>query len=424
MPKTLRDLYADLQLAMGQGKAEKVGLSDAFVVKFAELMFSQGLALHASDIHIEPTTTGARIRFRIDGMLQEMLQLPPEVRDPLIRSIKTKANMANEPVGRSKPQDSRINFQSNGHVVDLRLSSFPTLFGDVLTVRILDRSAQLMKLEDIGFSLAMLKKFEQLITRPNGLLLVTGPANSGKTTTLYGAINRLRGPHTKIVTLEDPVEYQLDGVNQAQVSPEVGLTFASGLRAILRQDANVILVGEIRDPETAEIAVRAALTGHIVLATLHTRHSFGAVLRLMDMGIEPHLIVGSVTGVVAQRLVRKLCLACKTEDPTATQAFLRLWKRETGKEPATVGTAKFCKSVGCAACHQSGYQGRLGIFELFVPDGETKQLIAERETRQLYKTAVASGMTTMVLDGLAKTAEGLTTIAEVIRVTGDSSDEG
>ena len=424
MPKTLRDLYADLQLAMGQEKSGRQKVStEAFVVKAAELMLTHGVELQASDIHIEPSTDGARVRYRMDGILHEMLELPTEVRDPLIRSIKIKANMTNDAIGRSKPQDGRINFSANGHMVDLRLSSFPTLYGDVLAIRVLDRSAPLMKLTQIGMPESMLRTFEDIIRRPSGLFLVAGPGNSGKTTTLYGALNRLRSPHLKILTLEDPVEYQLDGIGQAQVNHEIGVTFASGLRAILRQDTNVILLGEIRDQETAAIAVRAALTGHVVFSTLHTRHSFGAVLRLMDMEIEPHLIVGSINAVLAQRLVRKICSECKTQDPDAGVLFLRLWERQTGKEPPVVQATRFSKGAGCLACHNTGYQGRMGLFELLVLNEELKRLIIERDSRKLFKAAVAGGMTTMMLDGLSKVAQGITTMAEIIRVTGETAEE-
>ena len=423
MPKTLRDLYGDLQLSMGQGKGGRTaGTSEAFVVKVAEILFSYGVEIKASDIHIEPTTSGARVRYRIDGLLHEMLELAPEVRDPLVRSVKLKANMVNEPVGRSKPQDGRINFQTNGRMVDLRLSSFPTLYGDVLAIRLLDRSATLIQLEEIGMSKAILHQFDQVIRRPNGLFLVTGPGNSGKTTTLYGALNKLCSPQIKVVTLEDPVEYQVEGIDQAQINPDTGLTFASGLRAILRQDANVILLGEIRDQETAEMAVRAALTGHMVFSTLHTRHSFGAILRLLDMGIEPHLIVGSINAVMAQRLVRRVCPKCRKEDPEAAQAFARLWKKETEKDPPALEKAQFCKGSGCPACNNTGYKGRTGIFEIFIPNEELRRLMLERDTRPVYKAALAAGMTTMMLDGLAKAAEGETTIAEIARVTGEMAE--
>ncbi len=420
--KTLKEQYDDLRLAHGgvSGGHAASATDDPFIMKLGQLLCSHGLTVRASDIHIEPTRSGARLRYRIDGMLHELLQVPPEVRDPLIRSLKVKASMANEPIGRSKPQDSRIDFHGEGKMIDLRVSSFPTLFGDVLAIRILDRAAPLLPLESLGFPPEMLKAFEALVRRPNGLVLVTGPAGSGKTTTLYAALNTLRSPRIKIVTLEDPVEYQLDGVDQGQINQAVGLTFASGLRAILRQDANIILVGEIRDKETAEIAIRAALTGHLVLSTMHTRNALGAATRLIDMEIEPHLIFSSVTGVVAQRLVRTPCRRCRRADPTAAPAFTKLWTQETGSPPLETALAALCKGAGCPACNQTGYQGRLGIFEMLVLTDALKQVILQRATGQLYQSARASGsLRTMLLNGLEKAALGLTTVEEVLRVTGE-----
>ncbi len=423
--RSLKELYDDLQVAQGPAERTRaVGSSESpFILKLADLILSYGVQARASDIHLEPTASGARVRYRIDGLLHELLGLSQDIRDPLIRSIKVKANMATDMVGRSKPQDGRIDFDWNNRKLDLRLSSFPTLFGDVLAVRILDRSAPLLVLDQIGFPLALFGAYEKILHRPNGMILVTGPAGSGKTTTLYASINALRSPHTKIVTLEDPVEYQVDGVDQAQMNPAVGLTFASGLRAVLRQDANVILVGEIRDKETADIAIRAALTGHLVLSTMHTRHSLGAATRLIDMGIEPHLILASVTGVIAQRLVRLLCPRCKAPDPVAVNTFVRLWRQETGAAPSDSATAALSKGKGCPACNTTGYHGRTGIFELLVLTDELKQFILDRAISQFYKGASASGkLKTMLLNGLEKASRGETTIDEVLRVTGETDE--
>ena len=428
MPKALRELYDDLRvsqsIAVDERQTAPKSSDDPFVVKLTFLILSYGLQVKASDIHIEPTQVGARIRYRIDGMLHEMLQLPQELRDLLIRSIKVKANMATDGIGRSKPQDSRIDFESTGRKVDLRLSSFPTLFGDVLALRILDRSMPLLRLEQLGLPPPVFSEFERLIQRPNGMMLVTGPAGSGKTTTLYAALNRLRSPRVKIVTLEDPVEYQVDGLDQAPINTAIGLTFASGLRAILRQDANIILVGEIRDKETAEIAIRAALTGHLVLSTMHTRNSFGASARLIDMGIEPHLILASLNGVMAQRLVRVLCSQCKAPDPLAVKTFTKLWLQETGQEPSQESMAALSRGVGCPACSSTGYTGRIGIFELMMMTEELKQLMLDRAGGSSYHRSATSFGTfrPMLVNGLEKVAQGVTSIEEVLRVTGDVGD--
>ena len=425
MAKPLRELYDDLQLAdaPGRTRARSAGHDDPFISKLLHLVLSHGVQVKASDIHLEPTAAGARIRYRIDGILHEMLQLSTETSEPLTRAIKVKANLTNDTIGRSKPQDSRIDFELPDHHIDLRLSTFPTLFGDVLAVRILVRSAPLLDLEQVGFPPSMLEEFERLIRRPNGLLLVTGPSGSGKTTTLYAGLNTLRAPHIKIVTLEDPVEYQVDGIDQGQINPAVGLTFASGLRAILRQDANVILVGEIRDKETAEIAIRAALTGHLVFSTMHTRHSVGAASRLIDMGIEPHLILASLNGVMAQRLVRLVCQTCREPDAPAGKPFAALWQRETGAAPPESHLRQLTRGRGCAECNGTGYRGRTAIFELLILDEELKRLILESATAELYRKAVASGrFRTMLCRGLEKASAGLTTLEEVLRVTGESQE--
>ncbi len=419
MTALLKELYDSLRMSQG-GRAVSSS-DDPLVLQLSQLVLSHGLQSRASDIHIEPTLSGARIRYRIDGILHEVLQVPQEIRDPLIRSIKVKANMATENIGRSKPQDSRIDFEMDGHKIDLRLSSFPTLFGDVLAMRLLSHTAAPLTFDQIGFAPETLEQFERLIRRPNGFILVTGPTNTGKTTTLYAAIHRLRSPHTKIITLEDPVEYQLDGVIQGQINPTIGLTFSSGLRAILRQDANVILVGEIRDTETVDVAIRAALTGHLVFSTMHTRHSLGAITRLLDMKIEPHLIVASVTGIVAQRLVRVLCPQCQTADPIAASAFTRLWTQETGAAPLAESLSRLRKGIGCPACNATGYQGRVGIFELLILTDAVKRAILNQPAGGLYQAVVASGgLQTMLLDGLRKAARGQTSVDEVLRVTGET----
>ncbi|PIQ83216.1 MAG: type II secretion system protein GspE [Candidatus Omnitrophica bacterium CG11_big_fil_rev_8_21_14_0_20_63_9] len=421
---TLREQYDELRMASGASTQRPTSSeNDPFIVRLIQLLLSHGVQTKASDIHVEPTRTGARVRYRIDGLLQELLLVPEEIRDPLIRAVKTKASLATDFVGRSKPQDGRIDFQVDGRMLDLRLSSFPTMFGDVLAIRILDRNAPLLKLEQLGFPPELLQQFFQLIHRPNGLFLVTGPAGSGKTTTLYGALEKIRSPQIKIVTLEDPVEYQLDGVDQSQMSPQIGLTFASGLRAALRQDANVILVGEIRDKETVEIAVRAALTGHLVFSTLHTKNACGTVSRLLDMGVEPHLIASALSGVMAIRLVRLVCTHCAAADPQEEQVAVKLLSTIGHAQPTWTSPAQFRRGKGCGACNQTGYRGRTGVFELLVLKDELRLAVLERSTTSLFKHAIASGMRTMLADGLEKAAKGLTTVEEVLRVLGEA-DEG
>ncbi|MBI3996893.1 MAG: type II/IV secretion system protein [Candidatus Omnitrophica bacterium] len=426
---TLKELFDELRVSSGITSREGVrSMEDPFILKLFHLLVSYGVRAGASDLHIEPTVSYGRIRYRIDGLLHELLQVPAEIRDPLLRAIKTKANLATDVVGRSKPQDGRINFETEGKSLDLRLSSFPTLHGDVLAIRILHRSAPLLKLEQIGFPPDIMQQFNQIIHRPNGFVLVTGPAGSGKTTTLYATLEKLRSPHVKVVTLEDPVEYQLEGIDQAQLNPQLGFTFATGLRAILRQDANIILVGEIRDKETVDIAIRAALTGHIVFSTLHTRHACGAVTRLVDMGVEPHLIAASLSGVLAMRLVRVICRHCRISDPQAQKTIERMMKDNGGAALTLTGltlppTPTFSRGKGCPECHTTGYRGRSGLFEFFLPKDELREAMLDRAAAtQLYRMAVQGGMRTMLRDGIEKVAQGLTTVEEVLRVLGESED--
>ena len=425
---TLQEEVDELRVYSGAIQGVRA-TDDPFIVKLMQLLFSHAVKVQASDIHVEPIRSGARVRYRIDGLLHEMLRGGEDVRDPLIRALKTQANLTTEAVGRSKPQDGRVNAEVAGKLLDLRFSSFPTLFGDVIAIRVLDRSAQRLKLEQMGFSAEVLQQFERLIRKPSGFLLVVGPTNSGKTTTLYAALERIQSPQVKVVTLEDPIEYQMEWVDQAQINPIAGLTFASGLRAILRQDANVILVGEIRDTETADIAVRAALTGHLVLSTLHARHACGAITRLLDMKIEPHLIASSLSGVLALRLVRLVCRGCQAPDPAVEPVYAKLLADATQQLPATGESGRapaaptFVRGQGCAACNGTGYHGRIGLFELLVMHEQMRSSLLERSSSGLFQAALAAGLRPILLDGLEKAARGLTTMSEVLRVIGESDEQ-
>lgn len=428
MGRSLREQFDELRLSYGAATFTAGRADDTFILRLIQLLFQHGVTATASDLHLEPIAGGARIRYRIDGILHELLKVPEEIRDPLLRAIKTRANFTTDTVGRSKPQDGRIDFDLNGKTYDLRISSFPTLFGDVLAIRILDRTAPRLKLEQLGFPASIMEQFTHAIRQPSGFILVTGPMNSGKTTTLYAALEQIRSPHIKIVTLEDPVEYQIDGINQAQINPQAGLTFASGLRAILRQDANAILVGEIRDADTVEIAIRASLTGHVVFSTLHTRHACGAVTRLMDMEIEPHLIAAALSGVLAMRLVRLVCRQCQVPDPYAEKTYTRLLQQHeaflgTGASGPASPPPTFCRGKGCPACNNTGYRGRTGVFEFLQLNEGLRAHIIEHASSKLYQAAVTAGMRTMMMDGLDKAAQGLTTIEEVLRVIGESEEQ-
>lgn len=421
MANRLKELYDELRIVSGRSP---VGSSDdAFTLKVFQLVLDCAAQAKASDIHIEPNRADTRIRFRIDGMLHEVLRIPLEISEPLVRSIKIRANLATEPIGRSKPQDGRIDIQADNRRLDLRLSSYPTLYGDVLAIRVLDRSASLRNLDEIGCAPGMLKSFQSMVRSPNGLVLVAGPGGSGKTTTLYAALNILRSSEIKVVTLEDPIEYQVDGVDQGQVNTALGLTFAAGLRAALRQDANVILVGEIRDRETAEIVIRAALTGHMVLSTIHTRHSLGTIIRLLDMGIELHMILASLVGSMAQRLVRVVCPHCAKPDALSQQVAEKLWLQECGSAASPGSFSQFRKGAGCERCNNTGYQGRVGIFELLTVTEDFRRILFENPISRIYNVAKTSGeLRTMLMDGLEKAGRGVTTLQEVLRVTGEVED--
>ena len=385
--------------------------SEAPVVRLVNRLLREAVESRATDIHFEPLKEALVVRFRIDGLLREKERHPKNLHAPVISRIKLMAglNIAEHRL----PQDGRFRFRVGGKDLDIRVSTLPTVNGEGVVLRLLTREEGLLSLENLGFEPEVLRLFEKLIALPNGIILVTGPTGSGKTTTLYAALTRLNRPEVKIVTIEDPVEYQLPGINQIQVKPEIGLTFASALRAILRHDPDIILVGEIRDRETAEIAVQAALTGHLVFSTLHTRDALSAATRLADMGIERYLITASVVGLVAQRLVRRICETCAVEiEPPSS--FLRALS-EAGLELRRVS---YRKGKGCDRCNGTGYFGRLAIYEVFPVDEDLRTLILRTESeRALSQWAEERGYRSMLQDGLLKAARGLTTLEEVFRST-------
>jgi general secretion pathway protein E len=386
--------------------------SEAPVIRLVNGLIARALEQRASDIHIEPFEKELRVRYRIDGILHDIDAPPRKLQAALISRVKlmAKLNIAE----RRLPQDGRIKLRMLGREIDLRVSSLPTLYGESVVLRILDRSSISVTLDSLGFPTDTLATFDQLINRPYGMILVTGPTGSGKTTTLYGALDKINSPDKKIITIEDPVEYQLRGVNQIHVKPQIGLTFASGLRSIVRQDPDVIMVGEIRDYETAEIAVQAALTGHLVFSTLHTNDAAGAVSRLLEMGVEDYLLASSLLGVMAQRLVRTLCRQCRRPVEMAVPSHANGHSNGDSGAPTAVYEAK-----GCDDCTMTGYRGRNGIFELLMVNEGVRQLILKRSSADLIKNYAVSqqGMRTLREDGWRKVREGSTSVSEVLRVT-------
>jgi len=385
------------------------------IVKLANRIFFQAVHSRASDIHIEPYESKARIRFRIDGVLHDVFTLPKQQIPALLSRLKIMANL--NIAERRLPQDGQSRIKIGRDLVDIRVSVIPTLGGERVMLRLLDKGRGELGLDQIGFSQEMLNRFRNLINVPHGIILLTGPTGSGKTTTLYAALNELNCEERNILTVEDPIEYQLPGVGQTQVKPKINLTFANCLRHILRQDPDVIMIGEIRDLETAEIAIQASLTGHLVLSTLHTNDSASAVTRLIDMGIEPYLISSSVIAVMAQRLLRVICPQCKSPYGPQEQ-MISLWSE---REKASLVKGQFYKGLGCENCLKTGYLGRTGIFELLVVDDNIKELTTKRQGSHIIKqTAIEKGMSTLREDGLRKALAGETTLEEVCRVTQDS----
>ncbi|MBN1803778.1 MAG: type II secretion system ATPase GspE [Sedimentisphaerales bacterium] len=385
------------------------------IVKLVNNILFQAVHSRASDIHIEPYENEARVRFRIDGVLRNILTLQNQQIPALLSRLKIMANL--NIAERRLPQDGQSRIKIGNNLVDIRVSVIPTLGGERVMLRLLDKSRGRLGLEQVGFSMEMLEYFRKLINLPHGIILLTGPTGSGKTTTLYAALNELNCQQRNILTVEDPIEYQLPGIGQMQVKPKINLTFASCFRHILRQDPDVIMIGEIRDLETAEIAIQASLTGHLVLSTLHTNDSASAITRLIDMGIEPYLISSSVVAVMAQRLIRVICPNCKTLCGPQDQMLSLL----NEKDKTSLADRQLYKGCGCESCIQTGYTGRTGILELLVIDDDIKELTTKRADSHVIKqVAVEKGMSTLREDGLRKALAGQTTLDEVYRVTQDS----
>ena len=384
--------------------------SDAPVIRLVNLMFSQAVRDNASDIHIEPYQNSLKIRQRLDGILYDMLSPPKHVQSALISRIKIMANL--NIAEKRLPQDGRIELKVGNKDVDIRVSTLPTSFGERVVLRLLDKSSILITLTELGMPDDRFIPFSEQIKAANGIVLVTGPTGSGKTTTLYAALTSINHTDINIITIEDPVEYRISGIGQVQVNPKINLTFASGLRSIVRQDPDVILIGEIRDTETAEIAIQSALTGHLVFSTLHTNDAASAITRLVDMGVEPFLLSSSINAILAQRLVRIICPHCKEAYTPDKEALLKL-----GITPDDSNQQVY-RGRGCAKCHHTGYKGRCGIFELLLMDREMKHLILQTaNANDIKELAIKNGMITLRHDGAMKVFQGITTIEEVYRVS-------
>ena len=393
---------------------ESAGLAeiaiDAPVIKLVNLIIMQAVKDGASDIHIEPDQDKVLIRYRIDGILHGVQELPKHLQSAIASRIKVVSDM--DIAEARKPQDGRMQLKVENKSLDLRVSSFPTIYGENIVIRILDKASVLLGLAELGLSAEVAEHFSKIIRRPNGIILVTGPTGSGKTTTLYSALSTINSMEKNIITIEDPVEYELPLIRQTQVNPKAGLTFANGLRNILRQDPDVIMVGEIRDKETAEVAIQASLTGHLVFSTLHTSDASSVLTRLLDMGIEPFLVSGSIVAILAQRLVRVICPKCKEE---------HIPSDEVREELKLSEESKFYQGKGCRSCKNTGFSGRIGIYELLVVNDEIRNMIAVKTSaKEIKKKAIELGMCVLHDDGMEKARKGITTLAEVLRVTEES----
>ena len=383
--------------------------SEAPVIRLVNSILTQAVRARASDIHIEPFERELKVRYRIDGILYNILYPPRRLQAAISSRIKVMANL--NIAERRLPQDGRIRIRVGEKDVDIRVSVVPTAFGERIVLRLLDKTSMLLGLEEIGMGEDTYTRYSRLIKRSNGIVLVTGPTGSGKTTTLYATLHKINSPELNIITIEDPIEYQLNGIGQIQVNPRIDLTFANGLRSILRQDPDIIMVGEIRDRETAEIAIQASLTGHLVFSTLHTNDAAGAVTRLLDMGVEAFLVSSSVLAILAQRLVRVICKECK--EPYRPEIALA---KELGLDPAFDGV--FYRGKGCGACFQTGFRGRSGVYELLVIDDSIRSLVMSgADSSVIKRQAIKQGMLTLLQDGAQNVVKGITTADEILRVT-------
>ncbi len=410
------EMTSDIEVRGDDGDKEPENEDDALINRFVQQIIQNAYSSRASDIHIEPMEHDLRIRYRIDGVCFTMDPVPKRLQGPVIQRLKIMADMPIEE--RRKPLDGRIKIKLKEKTIDLRVSSLPSVWGEAVVMRILDSSSLKHNLEDMGFDSSDLKIFQGLIKRPNGIILVTGPTGSGKTTTLYATLQQLNTVDRKIITAEDPVEYNLQGINQCQVHAKIGLDFPRILRAMLRQAPNVILVGEIRDRETAQIAIQASLTGHLVFSTLHTNDAPSAITRLIDMGVAPFLVATSIQAVLAQRLVRSNCPKCMEPfDPDPKQLEALGLKREQ------MEGRRFMHGKGCDNCKGSGYRGRRGIFELMVMNRHLRELAFQKATaHEMRKGAIANGMATLAMDGARKALQGVTTPEEVLRMAKSDQD--
>jgi type IV pilus assembly protein PilB len=411
------DELDDLTTEMDAGEEEedlskvKEITEDAPIVRYVNLLITQAIQDRASDIHLEPTETDLRVRYRIDGVLHEVMRSPRAIQSGVISRLKIMADI--NIAERRIPQDGRLSVTDHGAKVDLRVATLPTVWGEKIVMRILDNSTARMDLSDLGFSPYNFTIFEKSYLKPYGMILVTGPTGSGKSTTLYATLNVVNKPEVNIITVEDPVEYRLPGVNQVQVNPKAGLTFAAALRSILRSDPDIVLIGEIRDHETAQIAIEASLTGHLVLSTLHTNDAPSAVTRLTEMGIEPFLVGSALDCVLAQRLARRLCSKCKEQyEPTAEQLESIRFQPRPDALPAT-----FYRPIGCSNCAKTGYKGRLALHEVMAVDEEIERLTVQRASATtINEVAVEHGMRLLREDGLLKASLGITSLDEIFRV--------